>query len=106
MIRIASIGYGDIARRRHFPELRNLGDKAQLVALAGRDEPSLAECAREFNVPAWYADADEMLVRDDIDAVLILTPPRQPWPICKESHRSRQARAAGKADGQVSRGSD
>ena len=75
MIRIASIGYGDIARRRHFPELRNLGDKAQLVALAGRDEPSLAECAREFNVPAWYADADEMLVRDDIDAVLILTPP-------------------------------
>ena len=75
MIRIASIGYGDIARRRHFPELRNLGDKAQLVALAGRDEPSLAECAREFGVPAWYANADEMLARDDIDAVLILTPP-------------------------------
>ena len=75
MIRIASIGYGDIARRRHFPELRNLGEKAQLVAVAGRDEPSLAECAREFNVPAWYADVDEMLTRDDIDAVLILTPP-------------------------------
>ena len=75
MIRIASIGYGDIARRRHFPEFRNLGDKAQLVALAGRDEPSLAECARKFGVPAWYPDVDEMLARDDVDAVLVLTPP-------------------------------
>ena len=75
MIRIASIGYGDIAQRRHFPELRNLSDKAQLVALAGREESSLAECACEFDVPSWYTDADEMLAREDIDAVLILTPP-------------------------------
>lgn len=75
MIRIASVGYGDIAQRRHFPELRNLSDKAQLVALAGRDELSLADCAREFDVSSWYADADQMLAREDIDAVLILTPP-------------------------------
>ena len=75
MIRIASVGYGDIARRRHFPELLSLDGKAELVALSGRDEPSLVECARELDVPGWYTNADEMLAQDDIDAVLILTPP-------------------------------
>ena len=75
MIRIASVGYGDIARRRHFPELRDLGDRAELVALAGRDGPALADCARDFDIPDWHTDADEMLARDDIDAVLVLTPP-------------------------------
>ena len=75
MIRVASVGYGDIARRRHFPELLDLRGRAELVAIAGRDEPSLAACARELDIPDWYSDADEMLARDDIDAVLILTPP-------------------------------
>ena len=75
MIRIASVGYGDIAHRRHFPELRDLGDRAELVAIAGRDEPSLEQTAREFGIPQWYSDADEMLASDGIDAVMVLTPP-------------------------------
>ena len=75
MIRIACVGYGDIARRRHFPELRDLGGKAQLVAIAGRDESALADYARESGVPAWTTNVDEMVTRDDIDAVLVLTLP-------------------------------
>ena len=90
MIRMASVGYGDIARRRHFPELLNLRGRAELVAIAGRDEPSLAACARELDIPDWYSDADEMLARDDIDAVLILTPPGS------HSLFSRRAIEAGK----------
>src|SRR5690606_10299302 len=35
MIRVASIGYGDIAQRSRFPELLALGDRARLVAIAG-----------------------------------------------------------------------
>jgi predicted dehydrogenase len=76
VIRIAAVGHGDIARRRHFLDLEELGERAQLVAIAGRDESSLERTAHQFGVPSWYTDADEMLGREDIDAVLVLTPPK------------------------------
>lgn len=75
LIRVASIGYGDIAQRARFIELQNLGDRAQLVAIAGRNEEGLKKCAERFGIPDTYTDVDEMLARDDIDAVLVLTPP-------------------------------
>ena len=75
MIRIAAIGHGDIAQRQHFVDLAELGGRARLVAIAGRDEASLAATAQQFGVADWYLDADELLTRDDIDAVMVLTPP-------------------------------
>ena len=75
MIRIAAVGHGDIAQRLHFPDLKGLGERAQLVAIAGIDESILKPTAHEFGVPSWYTDADEMLAREDVDAVLVLTPP-------------------------------
>jgi predicted dehydrogenase len=74
MLRIASIGCGDIAQRKHFPQLLAL-DTAKLVAIAGRDPARLHACAARFGSPATYTDPAEMLARADIDAVLILTPP-------------------------------
>lgn len=90
MIRIASVGHGDIAQRRHFPELRQLSGRAELVAISGRDEASLAACAREFGVADWTTNAEEMLARDDIDAVLVLTPPDS------HGHFAKKAIEAGK----------
>ncbi len=75
MIRVASIGYGDIAQRSRFPELMEFGDRARLVAIAGRDGSRLSECAERFGGPDTYTDVDEMLARDDVDAVLVLTAP-------------------------------
>jgi predicted dehydrogenase len=40
-LRIAAIGYGDIAQRRHFPQLQELRGRAELVAIAGRDPARL-----------------------------------------------------------------
>lgn len=74
-IRIAAIGYGDIAQRRHFPQLLELPGRADLVAIAGRDPRRLADCATRFNVARWFTDPAEMLRQPNIDAVLILTPP-------------------------------
>ncbi len=85
MIRVASVGYGDIARRRHFPELLDLRGRAELVAIAGRDESSLEACARELGIPDRYTAADEMLARDDVDAVLILTPPDSHGPFARKA---------------------
>ena len=51
MIRVAAIGHGDIAQRRHFPELKQLGGRAELVAVAGRDPGRLVATATAFGVP-------------------------------------------------------
>ena len=75
MIRIAAIGHGDIAQRQHFPDLAQLGDRARLQAIVGRDEARLERTARRFGVPSWSVDCDAVLARDDIDAVMVLTPP-------------------------------
>lgn len=75
MLRIGAVGYGDIAQRAHFPHLLKLKDRARLVAIAGRNPVRLAECARRFDIPRHYTDVDAMLASDDIDAVLVLTPP-------------------------------
>ncbi len=74
-LRIAAIGCGDIAQRRHFPEIDALKGAAELVAIAGRNPGRLKDCAERFNVPRWYTDAAAMLREAAIDAVLVLTPP-------------------------------
>ena len=75
VLRIAAIGYGDIAQRRHFPDIAALPGRAELVAIAGRDSARLQACAERFRIPRWYTDAAAMLGEVDVDAVLVLTPP-------------------------------
>lgn len=75
MIRLAAIGCGDIARRTRFPDLLQHRADAELVAIAGRDRDKLRACADEFGVRRTYVDVDAMLSENDIDGVLILTPP-------------------------------
>jgi predicted dehydrogenase len=75
MIRIGAIGYGDIAQRRHFPQIQALAGRAELVAIAGRNRGRLAECAARFGVPRWYDDPAAMLAEAPVDAVLVLTAP-------------------------------
>src|SRR5690606_25721159 len=43
--------------------------------VCGRDAKRASECADRFGIPDFYTDLDEMLASDDIDAVLVLTPP-------------------------------
>ena len=74
VLRIAAIGCGDIAQRRHFPQIAAL-DGAELVAIAGRDVTRVRDCAERFAVPNWFTDPAAMLRDAAIDAVLVLTPP-------------------------------
>lgn len=75
MIRIASIGCGDIARRSRLPDLLQYGDRARLVAVAGRDLERLNACAAQFGAPRAYVHLDRLFAEPDIDGVLVLTPP-------------------------------
>lgn len=74
-LRIAAVGYGDIAQRRHFPQLAELAGRAELVAIAGRDEARMAACAARFGVRRWSADVASVVTDPGVDAVLVLTAP-------------------------------
>lgn len=75
MIRLAAVGYGDIAQRKHFPQLAELGGRAELVAIAGRDGARMAACAARFGVPRWSTDVASVIGDPGVDAVLVLTAP-------------------------------
>ncbi len=74
-VRIAAVGYGDIAQRKHFPQLAELGGRAKLVAIAGRDAGRLADCAARFGVARWSTDVASVVGDAGVDAVLVLTAP-------------------------------
>ena len=74
-IRIAAIGHGDIAQRRHFPQLAELAGRAELVAIAGRDAGRLSACAARFGVARWSTDVASVVNDPGIDAVMVLTAP-------------------------------
>jgi predicted dehydrogenase len=73
-LRVASIGCGDIAQRKHFPQLAEIPG-VELAAIAARDPSRLAACAARFNVPRTFTDPAAMLADPSIDAVMVLTPP-------------------------------
>jgi predicted dehydrogenase len=75
VIRIAAVGYGDIAQRKHFPQLAELAGRAELVAIAGRDAGRMAACAARFGVGRWSTDVASVIGDPGVDAVLVLTAP-------------------------------
>jgi len=62
--------------RLHYPAIQELGDKYQIVALANRTREDAEKFARKINLPLdnVYDDYNEMLKRNDLDAVDILVP--------------------------------
>lgn len=48
--------------------------RAEVVAIAGLDTDRVEKLAREFNVPDTHREYQEMLERDDIDAVSVAVP--------------------------------
>jgi len=73
-IRIGIVGLGGICRERHVPGLRRI-EGVEIVAVSNRSRASSEAAAREFNIPVVCDAWQELVRRDDIDAVLIGT-----WP--------------------------
>jgi len=67
------IGCGDIARKRVAPALRDLMECDLVAVSRGRSELS-ESFAREFGAKKWYANWQELLLDDEIDAVYVATP--------------------------------
>lgn len=81
--RIAVIGCGRHAGRVHYPSVRDLGDRAVLVAIADLDEGRLTEIGAKYGVAleSRYTDYRKMLEREDLDAVYVIMEPRPGTPI-------------------------
>ncbi len=73
-IRVGIIGAGGIVGSTHIPGLRRMPG-VEIVAVANRSLESSRRAAAEYGIPRAYADADQLLAADGIDAVLIGT-----WP--------------------------
>lgn len=73
-LRVGIIGAGGIVSSTHVPGLRRMPD-VEIVAVANRSLESSRRAAAELRIPRAYADWQELLGADGIDAVLIGT-----WP--------------------------
>jgi virulence factor len=75
-LRIAVIGAGGIASNIHLPVLLN-HPGCDLVAICDLRRQRAAQAASEFGIPKTYELYDDMLAREEIDAVYVLTEPDQ-----------------------------
>ena len=73
-IRVGIIGAGGIVGSTHIPGLRRMPG-VEIVAVANRSLESSRRAAEEFDIARAYADWQQLLASDGIDAVLIGT-----WP--------------------------
>ena len=78
--RVGIIGTGGIAHA-HAHAIRELGGRAELVAVADVDPVRAREFAETFGAAVAYADAEELLAREQLDLVHICTPPQTHAPL-------------------------
>ncbi len=79
-IRIGFIGLGGICRERHVPGLRKIPG-VEIVAVANRSRKSTEAAAKEFDIPVACRHWQDILQREDIDAVFIGTWPYMHHPV-------------------------
>lgn len=72
-LRIAVMGAGWFASRRHLPDLMELPD-VQVAAACRRDQDALARFCDHFNIPGRFSDYGQMLDATRPDAVVIASP--------------------------------
>jgi predicted dehydrogenase len=72
-VRCGVIGAGGFAETCHIPGLQG-HPGAEVVALCGRNEAHARAMAGRTGVPHVFTDYRELIARDDIDAVTVVTP--------------------------------
>lgn len=81
-LRVGFVGLGGIAHERHVPGLRRIPD-VEIVAVANRTRESSERAAAEFNIPIVCGTWEDLVARDDLDAVFITTWPYMHHPVSR-----------------------
>ncbi len=66
-IRVGIIGVGQIGKK-HIENYQLIPD-VEVVAIAGRDQARTEQTSRDYQIPNWTTDYQQLLANDDIDAV-------------------------------------
>ena len=74
-IRLGVVGMGPANMASTLMLLAEVPDlRYRITAICGLGSDEMARCARDFGVPFWTTDYQEVVVRDDVDAVCVFTP--------------------------------
>ena len=86
-IRLGIIGTGLAVKKLHWPALVKLPDRFVVVAFANRTRATAEEFAAlaRVSMDGYTPDYQELLRRDDVDAVLVCVPIPRLLPIARES---------------------
>lgn len=76
LVRMGVLGAGDVAQHTYLPGIARLAREGvlELVAVCDAVESRARDAARAYGVPMAFTSYDEMLARDEIDAIVNLTP--------------------------------
>ncbi len=77
--RTAIVGTGTIAHA-HARAVREIGDRARVVAAVDLDLDRAKAFAEAWNVPRTYRSLSELLAADELDLIHLCTPPQQHLP--------------------------
>jgi predicted dehydrogenase len=89
-LRAGLIGCGSLSLIGILPQLAepDAKERLELVAVCDVNAQRARETAERFGIPDAYADASELIARDDIDLVLIITPIEYHYPLAIEALRA------------------
>ena len=74
-IRVAFIGAGSLANRRHYPSLAGMAD-VEVAAVCDLAEEKARATAERWGAPRTYTDYRQMLAEADPEAVYVVMPPQ------------------------------
>ena len=71
-VKVGIIGTGGISHA-HMTGYKAIPDRVEMTAVCDIDEEKVKAYAAKFNVPRWYTDYNEMLAKENLDAVSVTT---------------------------------
>ena len=74
MIKLGVIGLGEVSQLMHLPILQDLVEDYKVTAISDVSESLLKFVADKYSIKDTYLDANELIEKADIDAVLVLSP--------------------------------
>ena len=84
------IGCGSLSLIGILPQLaeQDAKERIDLVAVCDVNETRARETAERFGIPDAYSDTQELIAREDIDFVLVITPIEFHYPLAMAALRS------------------
>ena len=71
-IRIGVVGAGNISQSAHLPAYKSV-ENAEVVAIADINIERAKQAAEKFGIPAYYGSVEELLEKENVDAIDVCT---------------------------------